>query len=404
METTLEKRCSQFGLVVLILVCFRTTVEILFFKLAADLIVVSISLLLPVFLILLFRKPLHWHKVLVFTYLIYCILAFLITPLSSEYVGYFGGFIGLTNLVFLIVLWFVMLINRDISSNIQKFGRIILIIGSVNAVGAVIQSTISVDLFGLTNHGVYTNEAVLENVNVNVRAVSFIASPQSLDLFLAFCFCFSFIYGWSSSILKFLVRGLVFYAGVLTVSKVFFVFVFFYVLFTHMSIRHIVKLFFSIIALFLVALGFREQLGRVFEIFFFLGSIESYSAFEIWVDSFIYAIGFPEVFFGHGVGAFSRGSQSILNYTLIHGSTESFFIQILAEIGVLGLFFLSFLIFKSLNIYYYYDRKLMGVLGSFCIVGVFTPALYGYTIGILFYFVLLLPLISNKSSLRRGSY
>mgnify|MGYP000103147637 CR=1 FL=1 len=400
METTLQKRCSQFGLVVLILVCFRTTVEILFFKLAADLIVVSILMLFPVFLMLLFKRQMHGRKVLVLTYVIYCILAFLITPLSSEYVGYFGGFIGLTNLVFFIVLWFVLLSDRDISLNIQKIGRVILIIGSINAFGAVIQSTISVDLFGLANHGVYTNELVLENENVNVRAVSFIASPQSLALFLAFCFCFSFIYEWSSSTLKFLVRGVVFYAGVLTVSKVFFVFIFFYVFLSYLSMRGIAKLFFSVVALFVGALIFKEQLGRVFEIFFFLGNIDSYSAFKIWVDSFIYAIGFPEVIFGHGVGVFSRGSQSILNYTLIHGSTESFFIQILAEIGVLGLLLLFTLIFKSLKLYYYYNRNLMGVMGAFVLVGFFTPALYGYTIGILFYFILLLPLISNKSSLK----
>tara|TARA_R110001606_G_scaffold380673_1_gene541327 strand:+ start:180 stop:1382 length:1203 start_codon:yes stop_codon:yes gene_type:complete len=400
METTLQKRYTQFGLIVLILVCFRTTIEILFLKLAADLVVVSILLLFPVFLMLLLNRQVYGQRVLVFIYVSYCFLTFLITPLSSEYSGYFGGFIGLTNLVFLVIFWFVLLSHRDISLNIQKFGRVILIIGSINALGAVIQSTISVDLFGLVNHGVYTNELALENENVNARAVSFIASPQSLALFLAFCFCFSFIYDWSSRTLKFLVRGSIFFAGVLTVSKVFFVFIFFYVFLSYLSIRSIIKLFFSIVTLFAGALVFRDQLGRVFEIFFFLENIESYSAFKIWADSLMYAIEFPEVIFGHGIGVFSRGSQSLLDYTLIHGSTESFFIQVLAEIGVIGLLLLFALIFQSAREYYYYNQNLMGIMGAFVLVGFFTPALYGYTIGILFYFILLLPLISNKSSLK----
>lgn len=400
METTLQKRYTQFGLIVLILVCFRTTIEILFLKLAADLVVVSILLLFPVFLMLLLNRQVYGQRVLVFIYVTYCFLTFLITPLSSEYSGYFGGFIGLTNLVFLVIFWFVLLSHRDISLNIQKFGRVILIIGSINALGAVIQSTISVDLFGLVNHGVYTNELALENENVNARAVSFIASPQSLALFLAFCFCFSFIYDWSSRTLKFLVRGSIFFAGVLTVSKVFFVFIFFYVFLSYLSIRSIIKLFFSIVTLFAGALIFRDQLGRVFEIFFFLENIESYSAFKIWADSLMYAIEFPEVIFGHGIGVFSRGSQSLLDYTLIHGSTESFFIQVLAEIGVIGLLLLFALIFQSAREYYYYNQNLMGIMGAFVLVGFFTPALYGYTIGILFYFILLLPLISNKSSLK----
>lgn len=398
METLLQRRYTQFGLMVLILICFRTTVEILFLKLAADLVVVSILLLFPAFIILLLNREVYGLRVLAFIYVTYCLLTFMISPLSSEYSGYFGGFIGLTNLTFLVVLWFVLLIHRDISSNIQKFGRVFLIIGSLNALGAVIQSTISVDLFGLVNHGVYTNELVLENENVNARAVSFIASPQSLALFLAFCFCFSFIYDWSGHTLKLLVMGGIFFAGVLTASKVFFVFIFFYVFLSYLSIRSIIKLFFSIVTLFIGALAFREQLGRVFEIFAFLENIESYSAYKIWTESIVYAINFPEVIFGHGIGVFSRGAQSLLDYTLIYGSTESFFIQVLAEIGVIGLLLLFTLIFQSAREYYNYNQKLMGVLGAFVIVGFFTPALYGYTIGVIFYFILLLPLISNKSN------
>lgn len=401
METELQKRCKQFGLAVLVLICFRTTVGILSFKLAADLIVVSIAILLPVYLMQLLKKRVQRRKVLVFAYFIYCIVAFMITPLSSEYIGYFGGFIGLTNLLFLIVLWSVLMNDRTISSNIQEFGRVFLIVGSINALGAVIQSTISVDLFGLVSHGVYTNAAVLENENVNARAVSFIASPQSLALFLAFCFCFSFVYAWKSNVIKFLVRGGLFYAGVLTVSKVFFVFIFFYFTLSYLSVRGIIKLIASMVALIAGAVVFSEQLGRVFEIFFFLGNIESYSAFKIWADSLAFALGFPEVFFGHGVGVFSRGAQSVLDYTLIHGSTESFFIQILAELGVLGLLLLFILIFKSLKVYYFYNRNLMGIMGAFVIVGFFTPAMYGYTVGAIFYYVLLLPLISSKSSIRK---
>ncbi|NOU51763.1 hypothetical protein HG263_14595 [Pseudoalteromonas sp. JBTF-M23] len=401
METSLEKKLTHLGLLIITLIYFRTTIGVILGSVVADLVIVSTIILLPAFIFLIFRRQVYGHRKTVFFYIVYCFLAFLITPLSSEYGSYFGGFIGLTNLVFLVVFWLVLLSYRNMEDNIQKFAGLFLIIGGVNAVGAIIQSTISIDLFGLVSHGVYTNEQVLANENVNVRAVSFISSPQSLALFLSFCLCLSFSYDWRRQSLKYFTRGLLFFAGVLTVSKVFFVFIFFYILFSYLSPRKIIKLFFSVVLFFTILLFFKEHLGRVFEMINILENIESYSAFIIWSDSFKYAIQFPEVIFGHGVGVFSRGSQSLLNYQLLYGSTESFFIQVLAEIGIIGLVFLLSLTFSAVKKYYAYDRRLMGLLSAFFIVGFFTPALYGYTIGMSFYFTLLLPLVSKRTNIEK---
>jgi len=72
--------------------------------------------------------------------------------------------------------------------------RIIVLLCLVNALGAVLQFFVSDNLFGLTSNSIYADSEVLSNVNVERRAISFISSPQSLSLFLAFGFAIGLSY------------------------------------------------------------------------------------------------------------------------------------------------------------------------------------------------------------------
>ena len=79
-----------------------------------------------------------------------------------------------------------------------------------------------------------------------------------------------------------------------------------------------------------------------------------------------------------------RISQQLGDYTMLSGSTESFWLQIYVEMGIMGLacYLLPIAIafFRgSAN-----SNNYVAVLCAFLICGFFTPALYGLTTGLLF--------------------
>jgi len=384
------------GTFVLFFVCFRTTISILFGQVIADGLILTVAIVFPFLLIKFVKRQLYGMRAFLTVYILYCFFMVFFAPSFSNFGSIFGAMIGFTNLALFPVFWLVLLSESTLEENIKKYGFFVIFIGSINAVGAIIQSTVSVNLFGLISHGVYTDPSVLENENVSKRAVSFIVSPQSLSLFLAFCLAFSFVYKWHNSFFKYFFRGLIFFSAVLTVSKVFFVFVFVFVFFAFFSIKRIFDFFLGLVVFFVGIFIFKDELGRVIELVYFVSSFDKYSAFVIWKDSLIYALDPYNFLFGHGIGVFSRGAQSILGYTLLYGSTESFFIQVFAETGLVGLMFLWALIFKASLVLIKINRKLFATLMGFFVVGFFTPAIYGYSIGLFFYFVLVLPLASQK--------
>ena len=109
-----------------------------------------------------------------------------------------------------------------------------------------------------------------------------------------------------------------------------------------------------------------------------------------------YGSTYPNFLFGQGIGVFSRGSQLLYDYSLLYGSTESFFIQMFVEIGVFGVVIFGLVLIKAFLGLLSYSRYFASMLASMCIVGMFTPALYGYTAGLCFYFLIILGFYINN--------
>ena len=92
---------------------------------------------------------------------------------------------------------------------------------------------------------------------------------------------------------------------------------------------------------------FKKELARVALIIDFLKSYETYPAFIIWKEALEYGSTYPNFLFGQGIGVFSRGSQLLYDYSLLYGSTESFFIQMFVEIGVFGVVIFGLVLIKA---------------------------------------------------------
>ena len=108
--------------------------------------------------------------------------------------------------------------------------------------------------------------------------------------------------------------------------------------------------------------------------------ISEYNTFQIWLSFINYPTNIFQLLFGHGLGIMGTASQSFYEYKILNGSTESFFIQLYFEGGLL--LALSFLFFYIWAISKCYKNNSLQPLGSILIAAFFviisTPAFYGF--------------------------
>lgn len=356
----------------------------------------NFALILIIFTSLYFffnAKYLKSGYVYIYIYIIYCLLLVLISPVLSHNSSYVGAIIGLTNLVLFLPVWIKF--YSKISSVLIV--EILCVVGIINACGAIIQFFVSPDLFGLISNSTYAVQDQIEKVNVTKRAISFISSPQSLSLVLAVTFLLitqvlkKKSIGWIISAIVVLI------AGLLTVSKAFFIFLFVYSIFQYFRISKFLHVFSFFGVFILLVIGFPYFFERILYIQKYIIDIESYSAYIIWKESIFFPESIANMIIGNGLGLFSRGSQSLLGYQVLSGSTESYLIQIYLETGLIGLllFLLAFIhaLYKSMVM----KKEIFSILLSFFVVGIFTPAIYGFSVG--FFFTAVLVLASNKESI-----
>ncbi|AOW76475.1 hypothetical protein A3Q34_06145 [Colwellia sp. PAMC 20917] len=375
-----------------LILVFRNSITVVLNGLIANALVLLIFAVVPMFLKYSVKSKMSTGHYLLFLYFLYSVLLVLLFPVFSTKGNYLTAIIGFTNLICMPLFWFVVLSKTLNYESFKKISYFLLFLGGVNAVGAIIQTYVSIDLFGLINHNIYTDQDTFINENVNVRAVSFITSPQSLSLFLAFSFSFSFVF---KSKYMLMYKGLILFAGALTVSKAFFVFLITFFVFSYLSLSKSLQLFASCFLLISAVLVFQEQLDRITEISYFMANVDKYSAYPIWSEAIEYGSRFPSFLFGNGIGVFSRGGQQIGEYVLLSGSTESFIIQLFVELGLVGILMFLSLVVYSANKLLKFNRHMFGILMGFLVVSLFTPAIYGYSSGLIFYFILVLPLATN---------
>lgn len=394
-----QKTIVNLLFIVFVVILFRNSFITILGPILGNVSILGLFLIFPTFIYLLIKRKFNKLEILIIAYLLYLLILVLMHPILSDYGSVISGIIGFTNLACIFIFWFSLL-KLDINNVIPKLAlKLFLVCGLVNAIGAIIQFFVSENLFGLISNSVYSNAEVLENVNVNRRAISFIASPQSLSLFLAFSLCVStsLKLGW---FLGSVIRGILLFAGALTISKAFFVFIFVFVIVRFMTLKHFIFMLFGLCFLVLGILRFDNYLGRVSEIAYFASNIEKYSAYKMWAESLNYVMNFPDIFLGKGIGVFSRGAQQIEDYIILYGSTESFFIQLLVETGIVGVSIFFALLSTSLYKLYHKDRCIFSCLLGFCAISLFTPAVYGYAGGLAFYFCFVSGLFTSSRGIK----
>lgn len=300
-----------------------------------------------------------------------------------------GGVIGFVNLSVPCLFWITV---KKLGVTYKAPLILIYVTCVINAVGALVQYFLSPDIFGLISHAVYTNEEIFSLGNVLKRAVSFISAPQSLSVVLAIGTFLSIRF--FSGFKRYFFLLLFITSGILTISKAFYLVLFISFLpFLISKLRFFLPLILTL-PLFTVNPSSKIY-DRIFKVVDYLKDFSSYPAYEIWASAVNIIIKPLNVIMGAGLGIASRGAQQIMGYSydiankgLAIGSTESFFLQVWLETGLLGVLLLGvFYIKRIIKI----KRSDLGL--NFLVLGVlfssfFTPALYGFTLSLVFYYFL----------------
>lgn len=383
------------------LITFRATLAIFLGSLTAD-ILLSIALASAAFLLMLHCvvKGFDIRRGGLYFFIGWCIVLFILYGLIADVGSILVPIIGFFNVCGMLVFFIYVYrtsVDRGLLFSFCK--SLIVYLGLLNAFAALVQYFVSEDLFGFVSNAIYADAEVVSRPNVEKRAISFIASPQSLSLFLAFTLVLipSVI---KSQFLALTLYLIVFFAGILTVSKAFFVFILVFYVFFNLNVRGFIYLI-AICLIVFVAFSYLpvdSKLGRVAQLSYFVENYQQYSAYVIWYDSIMYVDDLISQFVGKGLGVFSRGGQSIANYTLLHGSTESYFIQLYVETGLVGLGIFLVLVTSAYIRLLRIDRHVACALIGICTIGLFTPAPYGFVCGILMHFCIVSAFYVRRSN------
>lgn len=380
-----------FFFLVLAVIFFRNTIGVIFGDLFANLSLVLLFLLFPFFLLV----PLNRQFGLLFSvYFIYLVIQ-LFFGLSRGSTYAVVGFFNLAGPLFFLISAYLAILDK---TKIFNFGvKLFIVFAFINSLGAIIQTQVSIDIFGLIHNDIYANYELMSGGGVQKRAISFITSPQSLSLTLAFATALIF-YTWPvewSIVFRVLCFVLIVFVGALTVSKVYFVFLF--VVFFVMSIKKISSIFIFLLGFLVVGVlaSATNYFDRIFLIFDYIVNIRSYPAYEHWARGFQHVDSAKSLLFGNGIGFYSRGGQILQEGDSIIG-VESFLIQVFSEIGLVG-----FSLFSLISGYSYYllrrkNKSLGAMLLAFVAVGFFTPAPYGFVVGMQMCFLLVAGFFSNR--------
>ena len=323
------------------------------------------------------------------TIFLFCLIAYFIFliflhPFITIHSGSFIPFLGSFQYLFPIFFWYSFLILKPEKSTeyFEYFIKIFSNLGFLIAIFAYVQYFISPNIFGLISNDVYAPLSGEINPNVTKRAISFISSPQSLGLFLASVICTHFHF-MKRNALNYLKIIIIFGAGILTGSKAFIIFLI--VFFMMNFFRYFFRLLLSLLALSIAGYLFLPYVDiDTIERFSFIVTrlifISEYNTYQIWLSFLYYPTDIFQLFFGHGVGVMGTASQTIYDYKILNGSTESFLIQLYFEAGIFLL--LGFLAFFSWCVFKCYKKNELKPLGSILIASFFviisTPAFYGF--------------------------
>jgi hypothetical protein len=196
-------------------------------------------------------------------------------------------------------------------------------------------------VFGFVGESIYSDEAKMAVGNIDLRARSFIGTPQTLGVYAAVLSFFTYSTKYLSVRTKFTFIVLFLLLGLLSGSKSFYltlaITIFVFSLCTKVRIKYFTVLLLVPIFLFF----FQDVSGifkRIYGVLIYLDvGISNHATYIAWVKVLDYDMDTLSFLFGNGVGALSRASQEFYVSAFPFSTSESYILQMFFEIGLVGI-------------------------------------------------------------------
>ena len=252
----------------------------------------------------------------------------------------------------------------------------------VSAALSVLYFYFDFTLWGAIQHDIYT-EAIHENEAIERRAIGLLSSPQSHALSMVALFLIGAARLRRRERLGLIEILLSLAGGILSGSKAYLLGVLVMFAIT-MPLRYAFMMFVVAFTIYLTLADVIFDEGfRAFSIFEVVQNIDQYSATPLWRAALGFATNAPTLLFGLGVGVMGSISEALAYSPLEYSSTESYFLQLVVELGSVGSLLFALALWSVVRQSKGYHERMLPIL-PFVINGIFTPALYGVGNAVIF--------------------
>ena len=315
----------------------------------------------------------------------------IVHSISSYQGNYLPALAGLYAIIFPYLFWLFMI--KLPALNKETIDLFLIYVALINVAGAIVFFFYDPLVFGWVGESVYSDSAKMAVGNIDLRARTFIGTPQTVGVYAAVMLFASYSNTTISRKFKFACVGLLFILGLLSGSKSFYlsllaILVAFSAL-NGVRVRYLL-LCLCIPGLLVVWQDVAGIFGRVVGIVGYLETgISKHATYIAWAEVLNYLQTNQGLIFGQGLGALSRAGQLYYTSGLSFTTAESFILQILFESGLLGLLMLltsiAYLLICSLKSKDYANFALgMGIFVNMFV----SPSFYGSAFGFLGYYYL----------------
>lgn len=315
----------------------------------------------------------------------------IVHSISSYQGNYFPALAGLYAIIFPYLFWLFMI--KLPALNKEMIDLFLIYVALINVAGAIVFFFYDPLVFGWVGESVYSDSAKMAVGNIDLRARTFIGTPQTLGVYAAVMLFASYSNTTISRKFKFASVVLLFILGLLSGSKSFYlsllaILVAFSAL-NGVRARYLL-LCLGIPGLLVVGQDVAGIFGRVVGVVGYLETgISEHATYIAWAEVLNYLQSNQGLIFGQGLGALSRAGQLYYTSGLSFTTAESFILQILFESGLLGLLMLltsiAYLLICSLKSKDHANFALgMGIFVNMFV----SPSFYGSAFGFLGYYYL----------------
>ena len=329
-------------------------------------------------------------------------LFLLITPLYFLGLGAFhslfiyeGNFIpvlaGFYAIIFPYVFWLFMIKLPAFEK--EKIDLILIYVALVNVFGAIVFFFFDPLVFGWVGESIYSDSTKMAGGNIDLRARTFIGTPQTVGVYAAIMLFASYSNKTISRNFKFISILMLFILGLLSGSKSFYLSLF-AIMVSNAVLNGIRLKYLVLLGCIPVLLFYFQDFSGIFRrvigiLYYLEAGISNHATYIAWAEVLNYLQDNQGIVFGKGIGALSRSGQLFIDSDLSFTTAESFILQILFESGLFGLLALlasiMFLLISNLKSQNYANFS----LGVGIFVNMFvSPSFYGSAFGLLCYYYL----------------